>query len=109
MRAGLLEAMIRGDRTSWAIVAALWLVPAGIVVAQLAGTGRLGYLRILALLTLASATSMVGLTLATALSMPRIVWKTVDGGDLLEKGGETWRRLRGPAVQILVGGVPDVA
>ena len=109
MRAGLLEAMVRGDRSIWAIVAALWLITAGLVVAQRGGGARLGYLRIVALLSLASATSMVGLTLATALAVPRIVWKTSDGGDLVEKSGDTWRRLRGPAVQILVGGVPDVA
>ena len=60
------------------------------------------------LLAATTATSLAGLPLVSAIAVPRVLWKTVDAPDLVLAGGETWRKLRGPAV-LIPGPPPDVA
>ena len=61
-----------------------------------------------ATLIAATATSLVGLSLASAVAVPRLRWRNIDNPTLLGGGADTWRRLRSPSAA-LPGGVPDVA
>jgi hypothetical protein len=109
MRMGLVEMMVRMDRTTWLVVGGLWILTTLVVLWQRGAAGRTGFMRVTALLTLASATSLVGLALATAVSVARIVWRADTRSELTVARGDTWRRLRGPTVQLVVEGKQDVA
>jgi hypothetical protein len=112
MREGLLGALIQGDKVIWGLLAALWLVTTLLVVLRRSSYGRgapVTPARILVLLGAASILSLTALPLSTALSIPRIRWKTVDASALCAPTGETWRTLRGPAVPVIDRGLPDVA
>src|SRR6185295_6077026 len=58
------------------------------------------------LFALATATSLAGLPLASAIAVPRVRWASTEAPELVATAGDGWRRLRGPAV--LVAG-PDLA
>ena len=107
MRSGLVEAIVTGDRMIWLIIGVLWVITAALVLAQRGG--RRSFMRAIALASLATATSLSGLAVATAVALPRIRWKTVSNPELVAPKGDTWRRLRGPAVPVLVSGVPELA
>jgi hypothetical protein len=107
MRSGLVEAIVTGDRMIWLIIVVLWVITAALVLAQRGG--RRSAMRAIALSSLATATSLSALAVATAVALPRIRWKTVSNPDLVAPKGDTWRRLRGPAVPVVVSGVPDLA
>jgi hypothetical protein len=112
MREGLLGALIQGDKTIWAMLAALWLVTTLLVVFRRSSYGRgapATPLRIIVLLGATSIISLSALPLASAVAIPRIRWKTVDAPDLCAPTGDTWRHLRGPAVPVVDHGMPDVA
>jgi hypothetical protein len=105
------SALIQGDRLAWGAVGLLWGLTALVVL--LHRPGRLGgavadrrtawtWL----LLAAATGTSLAGLPLSAAIAMPRVRWVTVDAPDLVATNGETWRKLRGPAVPVAG---PDVA
>jgi len=122
MRVGLVQGLIQGNRVSWAMIAALWLITAALVTfrrsdarGRMLALGRGSWtvlvmpLRTLVLLAVTTAVSLWALPLATAVSLPRVRWKAVEAEPLVAPGGETWRRLRGPAVRMLDGGMPEVA
>ncbi len=112
MREGLLGALIQGDKTIWAMLAALWLVTTILVVFRRSSYGRgapATPLRIFVLLGATSIISLSALPLSSALAIPRVRWKTVDAPDLCAPTGDTWRHLRGPAVPVTDRGLPDVA
>jgi hypothetical protein len=46
--------------------------------------------------------------LAAALAVPRVRWKAVEAPDLIATNGDSWRKLRGPAV-VIPGPQPDLA
>jgi hypothetical protein len=106
MPLGLTEAIALGNREIWAMVGALWLLSTMMV---LAPRGAARPSRFVALLALASATALMAFFLASALSIPRLTWRTVDEPLLLAQGSDTFRKLRGPAVHVKVDGVPDFA
>lgn len=63
-----------------------------------------------ALLAAITAASLAALPLASAVALPRVLWKTTASPALVAPRGETWRRLRGPTVQVQGGdGLPDLA
>jgi hypothetical protein len=64
---------------------------------------------VLVLLAATTATSLAALPLAMAVAIPRVRWKTVEAPEIVEASGDTWRRLRGPAVVVTVDGARDVA
>jgi hypothetical protein len=106
MPLGLTEAIAQGSRGVWATFGLLWLVAAAIVLVQRAPARPLGAAL---LLTVASATGLMALELASALSVPRLVWHTVEQPALLAPRGDTFRKLRGPVVATTVDGLPDLA
>ncbi len=103
------------------MMGALWLLTAGLVLA-LRSRGRGWLLSLgrgswtvlvmpvgtLALLAMTTVVSIAALPLSMAVAVPRIRWKTVEGGELLASSGDSWRKLRGPAVPVVVGGIADV-
>jgi hypothetical protein len=126
MREELVEGLLRGSLRSWAIVAALWLLTTALVVFRraasrprasappdsLSSPPPLGPhpLWLLALLGATTATSIAGLPLASAIAIPRVRFRTVASPEFVVPSGETWRRLRGPAVQVQGSeGLPDIA
>lgn len=114
MREQLIDSLVQGDRTAWAALGVLWAAAAILVLlhrpdADGGRRGRAGAAFAFALLGVASATSIFGLPLAAALSVPRIRWEAVDAPALIAAaGGDTWRKLRGPAV-VVPGPAPDLA
>jgi hypothetical protein len=104
---GLVEALVRFDRVTWLLVGSLWLVTAALLLVQ-RGPSRAGMARTAALVIVASSTALLGLFAVRALSVPRLVWKAQNKSELVEASGDSWRRLRGPAVQVSVAGVPDL-
>ncbi|MEO7327658.1 MAG: hypothetical protein ABI193_03700 [Minicystis sp.] len=112
MREGLLGALIQGDKTIWALLAALWLVTTILVVFRRSSYGRGApstSARVFVLLGATSILSLSALPLSRALAIPRVRWKNVDAPDLVSPTGDTWRHLRGPAVAVMDHGLPDVA
>jgi hypothetical protein len=118
MRTGLLEAIVRGDRQVWSVFGVLWLATTVLVLLQRSDArARIG--RLLAIASLAAATSIAGLALASAVSLPRVVFRSVDEPALIEPpgtdasrsgpDGDTWHKLRGPAVVAIIDGAPDIA
>jgi hypothetical protein len=107
VREQLIDGLIQGDTLVWASMGALWLLTTVLVLAH-RPRERAGGPWIWILLAAATATSLAGLPLTSAIAVPRVRWKTVDAPDLVLAGGETWRRLRGPAV-VLPGPLPDIA
>ncbi len=107
MRERLIDGLVQGDTLAWALLGALWLVTTALVLAH-RPRERPGGAWTFALLAAATATSLAGLPLASAIAVPRVRWKTVDAPDLVLPGGETWRRLRGPSA-VVPGPAPDVA
>jgi hypothetical protein len=104
VRDRLIDGLIQGDRLAWAALGVLWLVTAAVVLLHRPGKSGAAWTWIL--LATATATSIAGLSLSAAIAVPRLRWETVAAPDLIaepaEKGAgrETWRRLRGPAVEI---------
>ena len=113
VRDQLIDGLLHGDRVIWAGVGVLWVLAAILVLVHRAPpydapTRRAGAGFAFALLAVTTATSLVGLPLATALAIPRIQWRAADTPELLAPNGSTtWRRLRGPAVA-LKGPEPDI-
>ena len=112
MRAGLVDAIVRGHVFPWALVAVLWAIVVLVLLLQRRGPPHPG--RVLLLLGTASATSLVGLLATTALSLPRVRWRTDPTSQLLPRdplphGVVSWRSLHGPAVEVEVDGVPEIA
>lgn len=108
MLSAVVDMLVRGSYVAWAVVGGLWLVASIVVLAHRRGA-RPSSLRVLSLLGLTSATAALGLAVATAVSVPRIRWSTEPDATLVLAKGETWRRLRGPAVPVKVAGDPDLA
>ena len=117
MRERLIHGLIQGDRGTWAALGVLWALTALMVLLHRPGgwqkapgsrAHRAGPAFTWALLAMTTATSLAGLPLAAALAVPRLRWKLADAGDLVAASGDTWRRLRGPAVAI-AGAAPDLA
>lgn len=108
MRSGLVERIVQGDRATWLVIAVLWLVTGLLVLAQRSQL-RSGPTRVVALASLATASSLVSLALSMALAVPRITWRDAEEPQLVVPAGDTWRKVRGPAVQLLVAGVPELA
>ncbi len=107
VRDRLIDGLIQGDRLAWAAIAVLWVITALVVLLHRPGMGGAKQAAWTWLLfAAATGTSLAGLPLSAALAVPRIRWAAVDAPDLVASGGDTWRRLRGPAV--LVAG-PDIA
>lgn len=107
MRDRLIDGLIQGDRLAWAAIGMLWLLTALVVLLHRPGLGGARQAAWTWLLfAVATGTSLAGLPLSAALAVPRLRWTAVDAPDLVATGGDTWRRLRGPAV--LVAG-PDIA
>ncbi len=107
VRDRLIDGLIQGDRLAWAVIGVVWALTAVVVLLHRPGPGGArgsGWTWLL--LAAATGTSLVGLPLSAAISVPRVRWATVDAPDLVAASGESWRRLRGPAV--LVSG-PDIA
>ncbi len=107
VRDRLIDGLIQGDRLAWAAIGVVWALTAAVVLLHrpgLGGTRGSGWTWLL--LAAATATSLAGLPLSAAISVPRVRWATVEPSDLAATGGESWRRLRGAAV--LVAG-PDIA
>ncbi|MEJ7730950.1 MAG: hypothetical protein WKG00_17245 [Polyangiaceae bacterium] len=104
---GLVEALVRFDRVTWLLVGSLWLVTAALLLVQ-RGPSRVGMARTAALMVVASTTALLGLFAVSAVSVPRLVWKPQVERELVESSGDSWRRLRGPAVQVSVAGAPDL-
>jgi hypothetical protein len=102
------QSLIRGDRFAWALVAALWLATAVAVFAQ-RRDAHPSLRRVMGLLFAALATSVAGLVVASAVAVPRLRWRSDESADLVVPEGETWRRLRGPSVQVATPEGPDVA
>lgn len=102
------QLLIRGDRFAWALVGALWLATAVAVFAH-RRDAHPSLRRVLSLLFAALATSAAGLVVASAVSVPRLRWRTEEGADLIGPEGDTWRRLRGPSVQVTTPEGPDIA
>lgn len=96
----LMDSLIHGDRTTWVIVAGLWLLTTVLVLAHRPGRSS-GGAYAWALLAATTGTSLAGLPLSSALSVPRLRWRTVDVTDLLaSSSSDTWRKLRGPSVAL---------
>jgi hypothetical protein len=102
------QLLIRGDRFAWALVAALWLATAVAVFAH-RRDAHPSLRRVIGLLFAALATSAAGLVVASAVAVPRLRWRSEESADLVVAEGETWRRLRGPSVQVATPEGPDVA
>ncbi len=105
MRDQLIDQLVQGAKLPWALFAALGALTTLVVLFHRSwGPGKsLGLGRVLGLLALTSGTSLAALPVATALAVPRVRFRAVDPGDLAAPGGETWRKLRGPAVQVADG------
>ena len=114
MRERLIDGLVQGDRATWTALGALWALTAILVLlhrpsAEGEPRRRAGAAFAWALLAVTSVTSLVGLPLAAALALPRVRWKAVEAAELLAtNGGDSWRKLRGPAVA-LPGPEPDLA
>ena len=107
MRDRLIVNLIHGDPVAWGAIGILWLLTAVLVLVR--SPGAMAKVPWLALtLTTTTATSLVGLSLAAAVCVPRIRWRSVDDAALLGASPDTWRRLRGPSV-VLGGPAPDSA
>lgn len=102
------QLLIRGERFAWALVAAFWLATAVTVFAH-RGDVHPSLRRVMGLLFAALATSVAGLVVASAVAVPRLRWRSDEGADLVMPEGETWRRLRGPSVQVETPEGPDIA
>ncbi|HZF48918.1 MAG TPA: hypothetical protein VE093_09730 [Polyangiaceae bacterium] len=102
------QALIRGDRFAWALVAALWIATAVAVFAH-RRDAHPSLRRVIGLLFAALATSAAGLVVASAVAVPRLRWRSEESADLVVPEGETWRRLRGPSVQVATPEGPDIA
>lgn len=112
VRERLIDGLLHGDRLPWAVLGALWILTAIVVLVHrpaidAARSRRSGAAFALALLALGTATSLAGLPLSAALSIPRIQWKPAEAPELVASAGSTWRKLRGPAVA-LPGPDPDI-
>lgn len=113
MRERLIDGLVRGDRATWAAYGALWVLTAILVLLHRpatdrdrAGRGRAALAW--ALVAVTTATSLAGLPLAAALAVPRIRWQAVEAADLIATTGDSWRKLRGPAV-VIPGPEPELA
>jgi hypothetical protein len=109
VRDRLIDGLIQGDRLAWGAVGVLWVLTTLVVLAHRPGDGQEGgrsHAFTWLLFAVATATSLVGLPLSSALSVPRLRWALASDGGLPAPDPASWRRLRGPAV--LVAG-PDVA
>lgn len=101
MRDRLIDALIQGDRLAWAAIAVVWGLTALIVLLYRPGLGGArGAAWTWLLFAAATSTSLAGLPLSAAIAVPRVRWATVDAPELVAATGETWRRLRGPAVMV---------
>lgn len=112
MRAGLVDAIVRGSAVPWASVAVLWTVILVVLLHERRGPPRAG--RVLLLLGAGTATAIVGWIAASALSIPRLRWRADETSALITQGalffgGSSWRSLNGPAVEVIADGAPDVA
>jgi hypothetical protein len=115
VRERLLDGLLRGDRFTWAALGALWALTTILVLlhriaepGESQPKGRAGAAFTWALLAVTTATSLAGLPLAAALSLPRVRWKAMEATELVAtNGGDTWRKLRGPVVAI-AGPVPEL-
>src|SRR5262245_21580972 len=108
MRGQLVQAIVRGERSIWAILAIAWLI-AVVVVLKRRREPVVSHVRVFGLLALGTALSLLGMTAATGLAVPRIAWKASSEPSLLAETGETWRRVRGPTALVNVDGAPDLA
>jgi hypothetical protein len=104
---GLVDGLIEGDRLSWAVVGGIWLAAA--IAAFTLRARAATPTRALILAAIASALVVVAAPLASALSLPHLRWANADEPTLVATTGETWRKLRGPAALVLVGGAPEIA
>ncbi len=110
MRDRLIDGLIQGDRYAWGAVAVLWVLTAVVVLIHRPGQGS-SYTWLL--FAVATAASLVGLPLSSAIAVPRVRWAPVEAPYLVAADAqapanateESWRRLRGPVV--LVAG-PDL-
>ncbi|APR78021.1 Hypothetical protein A7982_03368 [Minicystis rosea] len=115
MRERLVDGLLRGDRASWGALGALWALTAILVLLHRPRhdgepTVRRGAIALtFALLIVTTATSLAGLPLATALSVPRVRWNAVEAPELIAaNAGDGFRKLRGPVV-VIPGPEPDLA
>jgi hypothetical protein len=106
VRERLIDSLIQGNHGAWAAIGVLWLTTTLLVLLR-RGSAAPSLLRLAPLLLATTTTSLAGLSLASALAVPRLRWKSVDGADLLGTRADTWRRLRGPVVPIGTLEVPD--
>jgi hypothetical protein len=102
------ESIVRGDRLAWSLVATLWLATTIAVFAHRRDASP-SLKRVVGLLLAALATSAGGFVVASAIAIPRIRWKTEADSELVAAEGDTWRRLRGPTVQVVTSRGPDIA
>lgn len=106
MGASVIDAVLRGERGAWVGLFAVVLVAA--VITLLPRSGRASVGRVLVLGGLTSALSAVGILVAMALSVPKIVWRDAALPPFAMSSGGTWRSLRAPAATVLDRGRPEI-
>jgi hypothetical protein len=113
VRGRLIDSLLSGDRGAWLGFGLLWALTAILVLIhrpaeEASRTRRAGAAFAFALMAVATATSLAGLPLSAALAVPRLRWKAVEAPDLIASAsGDSWRKLRGPAV-VIPGPEPDL-
>lgn len=106
MGASVIDAVVRGQRGAWIGLFAALLVVAVITLWPRSGRASVG--RVLLLGGLTSALSAVGILVAMALSVPKIVWRAAPLPPFALSSGATWRSLRAPAATLLDEGRPEI-
>lgn len=109
MLSRLVDSIVLGEATSWGLLGLLWLLTAVAATLQRRPRGPGAHTRVLSLLALATASATVGLAAASALAIPRLVWRPSEEPALVRPVGLSWRVLRGPPVPVTVAGAPDIA
>lgn len=109
MLSRLVDSIVVGEPTSWVLLGLLWLLTAVAATLQRRPRGPGAHARVVSLLALAAASAAVGLAAASALAIPRLVWRPAEEPALVRPVGMSWRVLRGPPVPVMVAGAPDIA
>lgn len=107
MAATLVDWILRGR--VWAWIPALAVVVVAAIAVWSPHQRPPGIVRVLLLSALVSVLAAGGFLVATALAVPKLVWKPVEASAWAAPEGETWRVLRGPIGRVAVEGRPEVA
>ena len=106
MGTSVVDAFLRGNRGAWIGLLVALALTAAITFFQRAS--RTSPARVLLLSALVSVLSVVGILVAMALAVPRIVWRRVAPPAYAVATGDVWRTLRAPSASVLDHGRPDI-